>query len=502
MGVPTKPIIAIPIDQGETLQFPSAMKAAEYFKISSSTVLNAIANKYDVNGYWFCQSGDGLDTSQFRKRKQLSNTVVLTAPNGEKISFPSQNQAAKYLGVARSAVTKAIHQQRKIGEFSIELVSVPMENPVPVTLTPPPMEEWMAQGEEIWKNLMFPELEHYQISNYGRVYNAQTGKLLNPWSQDGYLRVDFRGKVIPIHRLVAMHFLPPPPTWQYEINHKDCNKLNNHVSNLEWITHHENLEHAAANGLGNISKSVTAIPVNGGEKLHFKSINAVAKYFKIAPSSIRKAIVEKFPVQGYQLQCEDILSSATEFRDRKIYGHFTPKAVIAKPIAGGKELSFASQREAAEYFNVSETRINNVIHGGYDLNGHWLYYPNSSGTVEFRLRNPGAGGGAAPVPVTIASIGGERVFCKSKSEAARRLGVNISSLIQAMNEDRPIRGHIVKVADANDMASNLSGSEVHNPGIIRQCKWIYLSDEENDEYEQQIREECEQQMGKLLGIEL
>ena len=49
-----------------------------------------------------------------------------------------------------------------------------------------------------------------------------------------------------VHRLVAMAFLGEPPSDKVEVNHKDGNKENNAIGNLEWVTRSENMKHAIA----------------------------------------------------------------------------------------------------------------------------------------------------------------------------------------------------------------------------------------------------------------
>jgi hypothetical protein len=68
----------------------------------------------------------------------------------------------------------------------------------------------------------------------------------------GYMAVQTkeRGKrkTLYVHRLIAQAFIPKPPDCN-EINHKDGNKTNNAIENLEWTTHSANLRHAYATGL-------------------------------------------------------------------------------------------------------------------------------------------------------------------------------------------------------------------------------------------------------------
>jgi hypothetical protein len=96
----------------------------------------------------------------------------------------------------------------------------------------------------------------YYITEDGEVYSNFKGKFIkrNPSICEGYYRLDLygnqKGKFYFVHRLVAECFLPNPTNLP-KINHKDTNKLNNHISNLEWITSKGNSEHASVNGLYN-----------------------------------------------------------------------------------------------------------------------------------------------------------------------------------------------------------------------------------------------------------
>lgn len=91
---------------------------------------------------------------------------------------------------------------------------------------------------EQWKPIVGYE-GLYEISNLGRVKNLKFGKekILKPANNRGYLRVclcrDGKGKMLSVHRLVAEAFIPNPMGLP-EVNHKDENKINNCVSNLEW----------------------------------------------------------------------------------------------------------------------------------------------------------------------------------------------------------------------------------------------------------------------------
>lgn len=86
--------------------------------------------------------------------------------------------------------------------------------------------------------------QSYSITESGDVVNVKTGKLKSKWvGNNGYYIVSLgRNNSKLLHRLLAEAFIPNPdkkPT----VNHKDGNKLNNDLSNLEWATHKEQIDH-------------------------------------------------------------------------------------------------------------------------------------------------------------------------------------------------------------------------------------------------------------------
>lgn len=99
--------------------------------------------------------------------------------------------------------------------------------------------------QEIWKEVAdYNGL--YQVSNMGNV--RRSGKVHKArTNRDGYIEIKLslngEKKNHSIHRLVAIAFIPNPEN-KSTVNHKDGNKQNNIVTNIEWMTRSENMLHA------------------------------------------------------------------------------------------------------------------------------------------------------------------------------------------------------------------------------------------------------------------
>lgn len=111
--------------------------------------------------------------------------------------------------------------------------------------------------EEIWKEIKKLDGK-YEVSNFGNIRNTKTKSIRKPSKAGkGYLRINVivngKRKYYYIHRLVAEAFIPNPKNLPL-VNHKDENKNNNFVDNLEWCDNDYNINYKNHNLKSNISR--------------------------------------------------------------------------------------------------------------------------------------------------------------------------------------------------------------------------------------------------------
>ena len=148
---------------------------------------------------------------------------------------------------------------------------------------------------EIWKPI--PGFESYgKVSNLGRVVSAAGKQRKTFVSKNGYERIGFNGgkHTITVHKLVAIAFCDGYKDGLC-VNHKDGNKLNNVDSNLEWVTHSQNIKHAFDIGIKVAAKTNMVISneqfalvvqrINNGEKQ-----TKIAKEYGVTPGAICKRL--------------------------------------------------------------------------------------------------------------------------------------------------------------------------------------------------------------------
>lgn len=147
-------------------------------------------------------------------------------------------------------------------------------------------------------------LDHYEITEDGKVFsclnsnnNFKRRQLKFRTDKDGYFDVslvcDKDGNRMPfrIHRLVTLKYLNNPNNYPV-VNHKDSNKKNNKVENLEWCSIAYNTQHGYDNCAYQSVKQVIATEPDGTQRI-FPSQSHAARFYKYKNSSVISSLIRK-----------------------------------------------------------------------------------------------------------------------------------------------------------------------------------------------------------------
>lgn len=218
--------------------------------------------------------------------------------------------------------------------------------------------------------------ERYSVSDTGLVRNDETGYIKkekiarNGYSQVGMFLGEGTTKWRLVHRLVAKAFIPNPEN-KPQVNHIDGNKQNNAVSNLEWVTSHENEVHKCyvlqkATGLS--SKAIPVRCVETGEV--FPSVRLAALSIGRAKSGITNCLQgKKLTSGGYHWVYADTTEYEHEERWKRGSLSISPVVCVETGVV------YSSLREAAKAINRSWKQISECVRGNALTAGgfHWRY---------------------------------------------------------------------------------------------------------------------------------
>lgn len=170
---------------------------------------------------------------------------------------------------------------------------------------------------EVWADIV--DWPNYQVSTAGRVRRLMPSYkiILKPWLVADYYAVRLSNinitRDVHIHRLVAETFIPNLEN-KLQVNHKDEDKLNNTLCNLEWVTPSENMQHAYHTGLISYDPDIKRIHLAEGNKklqvglyckqlnTYFRSIAQASRELHLSYDKIREASLHGTTLNNYTFE--------------------------------------------------------------------------------------------------------------------------------------------------------------------------------------------------------
>lgn len=173
--------------------------------------------------------------------------------------------------------------------------------------------------DEMWEDLIYKNIKPmYEVSTYGNVRNKLTGKMMSHChNEKGYAMVGLmtdanskRNKCFKTHLLVSNTFLDAPSSSEkLTVNHKNGNKDDNSIYNLEWVTFSENIKHSYREGLNTPRRGT----LNGNNKYSEKMIREICELISqnTKPKIIRKYIFDTYMIEIPRGLIHDLKSKRT-----------------------------------------------------------------------------------------------------------------------------------------------------------------------------------------------
>lgn len=239
---------------------------------------------------------------------------------------------------------------------------------------------------EIWKPIKTHPI--YSVSSLGNIKRTDTNILMTKvLNHNGYhiIKLNIPNvKIYRVSRLVALTFIPNPNKLP-QVNHKDGNKLNNSVDNLEWCTREYNINHAHETGLvirkkGELATSVKlstldVINIFKSKLTHPKK--DIAKLYNVSLPTINL-------IQNCKSRFEEIKNNLSEIEINTI---LKSNSIIDRPLKVVYELDFyngniikewKSINEISESLKLNKASISEVASGNKSsIYGHYFIYKDT-----------------------------------------------------------------------------------------------------------------------------
>ncbi len=255
--------------------------------------ISSHGNIRDENGLQTCNFGtfEGHYTFDFKKKFRICRIKIHRSVAQHFLENPYN---FKYVcHIDGDTFDNRVSNLKWVSSSQNKVVDIDMSDKiVPQTIVVPKQKctvdvSVVPEGyDEIWKSIIFNGVVwNYEVSNIGNIRITSTQKIRSLNNHTGYITCTLFNNGKPhskqVHRLVAQTFLPPcDDPDKTVVNHKDYNKTNNHVDNLEWVSVSENNKHAHQNTNRKITKTaIIRRDLDGSNPVTYEAVNYAREEF-------------------------------------------------------------------------------------------------------------------------------------------------------------------------------------------------------------------------------
>lgn len=301
-----------------------------------------------------------------------------------------------------------------------------------------------------------PKFSNYEIDISGTVRRHRNANVLKVSTNDGsYLATSLTDdnkidRNVGVHRLLAMTFLPHPANVEHlTVNHKDGDKTNNNLWNLEWVSLRDNILHAERIGLRDNIKSHRVLAKNVSTEAieDFKSLYECGDFFGVSGATIRDHLANPRGIRvykGYYLKyAEDTADWPTSESD-SFTSEGTP--VLIKLISTGKVTRCRTMAEAAKLIGCAKSSVNaQAVHSkprpyaGYLIRFDTPYVDWTQESSENLRRN-------SKIRIFNVTTNEETVW-DNISSFCEHIAAPICSVHAAIKHNRRYRDYLIKYTD-------------------------------------------------------
>lgn len=297
-----------------------------------------------------------------------------------------------------------------------------------------------------------PNNERFVINRESRVIDTDIHCCMVQYLNAGYPYCPSVGFT---HRALAMTFLPDPdvPTDTLDVNHIDGVRLNNDLSNLEWVTRSRNCLHAYQNDLREDNTPILVKDLRDSTCKRYYSLQECAREFGIGGSRVHQFLQPynygKVTLCFYVFIREGQDWPPTTKEDIGLHRNGTAKAVLARNVESGESKMFASRGAAAQHFGFNQATV------GYHLNkkdsssyNGWIFqYTDDPELIRVAMgftKSPNIGGARRkPTPVKITDPDGNVKEWLSVEEFGKGFGVPKNTIQASINRKGHWKGYQV-----------------------------------------------------------